>query len=159
MLVGEMPGNDEDLQGHPFVGPAGRVLDRVLEGAGIARADTYVTNVVKHFKWEARRKRRLHKSPSRREQKACLPWLDAEIDAIRPRVVVALGATAARALIGPNFRVSQQHGEFVPWDRARFLTATIHPSAVLRRQTPEERAQDMEMMIEDLRRVQRVLAS
>jgi uracil-DNA glycosylase len=157
MLVGEMPGNDEDLQGRPFVGPAGRILDDALEEAGIDRGDAYVTNVVKHFKWEPRGRRRLHRTPNAREVKACLPWLDAEIDRIRPRVLVALGATAARTLFGAGFRVTRQRGEFVPSDLADWATATIHPSAILRRPSSEERRAEMGRLVEDLGRIADIL--
>jgi DNA polymerase len=159
MLVGEMPGNDEDLEGQPFVGPAGRILDNALEEAGIDRRDAYVTNVVKHFKWEPRGKRRLHKTPGAREIRACLPWLDKEIELIEPLVLVALGATAARALLGPDFRVSRQRGEFVDSPLAPFVTATIHPSAVLRQQTDRERRQEMRRFVDDLCNVEHALNS
>ncbi|HEX7038441.1 MAG TPA: UdgX family uracil-DNA binding protein [Pseudomonadales bacterium] len=158
MLIGEMPGNDEDLQGKPFVGPAGRVLDRALENARIDRSDAYVTNVVKHFKWQPQGRRRLHKTPNAREIGACLPWLEAEIGLIRPRVLVCLGATAAKALLGPDFRVSRQHGEPVPSNLAPYVTATAHPSAILRQRTPEAREQAMAELIADLCRVRQVLA-
>lgn len=157
MLVGEMPGNDEDLQGKPFVGPAGRVLDQALAHARIDRSDAYVTNVVKHFKWQPKGRRRLHKTPNLREISACRPWLDAEIELIRPRVLVCLGATAAKALLGPDFRVSRQHGEPVPSNLAPFVTATAHPSAILRQRTTEARERAMAELIADLCRVQRVL--
>jgi uracil-DNA glycosylase family protein len=153
MLVGEIPGNDEDLQGKPFVGPAGRLLDRALEEAGIDRGDAYVTNVVKHFKWEPRGRRRLHRTPTKREIDACLPWLDAEIERIRPRILVAMGATAAKTLFGPNHRVTLQHGQRVETDRAEFATSTIHPSAILRRQEERERREEMARFVEDLRKV------
>jgi DNA polymerase len=135
MLVGEQPGDREDQEGHPFVGPAGRLLDRALADAGIDRGDTYVTNAVKHFKWAARGRRRIHQNPSSREVVACAPWLDGELAAVRPRLVVALGATAAKALLGPDFKVTQQRGEMHDIERAgRNLrcTATVHPSAILR---------------------------
>lgn len=157
MLVGEMPGNDEDLQGKPFVGPAGRVLDRALAHARIHRSDAYVTNVVKHFKWQPQGRRRLHKTPNAREIGACLPWLEAEIELVRPRVLVCLGATAAKALLGPDFRVSRQHGEPVPSNLAAYVTATAHPSAILRQRTPEARERAMAELIADLCRVQQVL--
>lgn len=159
MLVGEMPGNDEDLEGKPFVGPAGRILDRALDEARIERTDAYVTNVVKHFKWQPQGRRRLHKTPNAREIGACLPWLEAEIELIRPQVLVCLGATAAKALLGPDFRVSKQHGELVPSNLAPFVTATGHPSAVLRQRGSEARAQAMAALVADLCNVQRVLAS
>src|SRR5207247_665748 len=136
MLVGEQPGNDEDLAGHPFVGPAGKLLDRALEEAGIDRGQAYVTNVVKHFKWEPRGKRRIHAKPDVVEITACLPWLQAEIDVVKPRALVCLGSTAAQALIGRTFTVTQQRGEFVPSPLAPLVTATVHPSSILR--APDE---------------------
>jgi DNA polymerase len=132
MLVGEQPGDQEDKQGHPFVGPAGRVLDTALDEAGIDRTDVYITNVVKHFKWMARGKRRIHKKPNLSEIRACRPWLESEIDVVRPLAIVCLGATAAQALLGPQFRVTKQRGEFVESPLAPFVMATIHPSAILR---------------------------
>ena len=132
MLVGEQPGHEEDLAGKPFVGPAGRVLDRALEAAGIARTDVYVTNVVKHFKWVPKGKRRIHAKPNQMEIAACLPWLEAELDVIKPVVLVCLGATAAQALLGPKFRVTKQRGTWVPARWAPYVTATVHPSAILR---------------------------
>ena len=157
MLVGEMPGNDEDLAGKPFVGPAGRVLDRALVDAGIERRDAYVTNVVKHFKWEQRGKRRLHKRPRSDEVAACRPWFDAELDLIKPEVLVCLGATAAKALLGAGFRVSRQHGEFVDSGLAAYVTATGHPSAVLRARDTSARERLMQELVEDLSRVAAVL--
>jgi uracil-DNA glycosylase len=157
MLVGEMPGNDEDLQGKPFVGPAGRILDQALDAAHIERGDAYVTNVVKHFKWQPRGRRRLHKTPNLREIAACLPWLEAEIELIRPQVLVCLGATAAKALLGPDFRVSRQHGQFVPSNLAPHVTATGHPSAVLRQRNAEARERAMADLVADLTQVHRVL--
>src|SRR5215470_8617036 len=159
MLVGEQPGNDEDLAGKPFVGPAGRVLDRALEAAGIARDDVYVTNVVKHFKWKAKGKRRIHEKPNRMEIAACLPWLEAELDIVKPVVLVCLGATAAQALLGPNVRVTRQRGECVPARWAPCVIATVHPSAILR--APEEAVRDAEMerFVADLKRIPRVLAA
>ena len=132
MLVGEQPGDQEDKQGHPFVGPAGRVLDTALDEAGIDRTDVYITNVVQHFKWMARGKRRIHKKPNLSEIRACRPWLESEIDVVRPLAIVCLGATAAQALLGPQFRVTKQRGEFVESPLAPFVMATIHPSAILR---------------------------
>src|SRR5712691_5275342 len=129
MLVGEQPGHEEDLAGKPFVGPAGRVLDRALEAAGIARTDVYVTNVVKHFKWVPKGKRRIHAKPNQMEISACLPWLEAELDVIKPVVLVCLGATAAQALLGPKFRVTKRRGERVQARWAPYVTATVHPSA------------------------------
>jgi uracil-DNA glycosylase len=157
VLVGEMPGDREDRAGKPFVGPAGRVLDEALAEAGIDRGDAYVTNTVKHFKWEPRGKLRLHKTPNAGEVRACRPWLDAELAQIRPDAVVALGATAARALFGPSFRVSVERGRPVRSDLAPFVTATVHPSAVLRRPSEAERREEMRRLVEDLRSVARVL--
>ncbi len=151
ILVGEQPGDAEDRQGRPFVGPAGRVLDQALEMAGIERSDAYVTNVVKHFKWEAQGKRRLHTKPNAREIGACLPWLDAEIDLIRPRVLVALGSTAAQALLGKQVLVTRDHGRFFPSKLAPAVMATIHPSAILRTETEEQRHTAMELFVADLR--------
>jgi DNA polymerase len=159
VLVGEMPGDREDRAGRPFVGPAGRVLDEALAEAGLSREDTYVTNAVKHFKWEPRGKLRLHKTPNAGEVRACRPWLDTELGLIRPEALVALGATAARALFGPAFRVSQERGRPVRSALAPFVTATVHPSAVLRRQSSEERRAEMRRLVDDLRGVARVLAA
>lgn len=157
ILIGEKPGDYEDKQGHPFVGPAGHVLDRALEAAGIERADAYVTNVVKHFKWVAKGKRRLHQKPNAREIGACLPWLDAEIDLIRPQVLVAMGATAAQALLGKEVRVTRDHGLLLPFPRADYATVTIHPSAILRTQTDEQRHAAMDQLVEDLHTVAALL--
>ena len=157
MLVGEQPGDEEDLTGKPFVGPAGRLLDKALDEAGIDRRAAYVTNVVKHFKWVAKGKRRLHSKPNAREIGACLPWLEAEIELIRPHVLVALGATAAQSLLGRDFRVSRQRGQFVPSPLAPFVTATVHPSSILRSPTEEDRRVEMGLFIEDLKKVERVL--
>lgn len=139
MLVGEQPGDREDREGRPFVGPAGRVLDRALADAGIDRGEAYVTNVVKHFKWRPAGKRRLHQRPNAEEIRACRPWLDAELEVVKPQAVVALGATAAKALLGSSFRVSRQRGEFVESDLAPLVTATVHPSAILRIDDSDER--------------------
>jgi DNA polymerase len=139
------------------VGPAGRLLDRALEEAGIERADAYVTNVVKHFKWVSKGKRRLHTKPNAREIGACLPWLEAEIELVKPQVLVCLGATAAQALLGPQFRVSRQRGELIPSELAPFVTATVHPSSILRSRTEDERREQMRLFVEDLRIVERVL--
>lgn len=152
MLVGEQPGNEEDLAGHPFVGPAGRLLDRALGEAGIDRAAVYVTNVVKHFKWEPRGKRRIHKKPNRTETAACRPWLDAEIALVKPRVIVCLGATAAQSLLGPSFKVTQGRGRFVPSTLAPFVMATVHPSSILRAPDDDARHREMEAFVEDLRK-------
>ncbi|HEX6116391.1 MAG TPA: UdgX family uracil-DNA binding protein [Solirubrobacterales bacterium] len=139
VLVGEQPGDREDRAGEPFVGPAGRVLDRALSDAGIERRETYVTNAVKHFKWRPAGKRRLHQSPNAEEIRSCRPWLDAELAVVKPEVVVALGATAAKALFGPSFRVTRDRGKFVESELAAHATATMHPSSLLRIDDPEER--------------------
>jgi uracil-DNA glycosylase len=157
MLVGEMPGNDEDLAGQPFVGPAGRILNRALDEAHIDRRDAYVTNVVKHFKWEPRGKRRLHKKPNVAEVNACRPWFDAELEVVQPDVLVCLGATAAQALLGPAFRVSKEHGRFVDSALAPHVTATGHPSAVLRARGKAARTEMMRALVADLRNVAEVL--
>jgi DNA polymerase len=157
MLVGEQPGDEEDLTGRPFVGPAGRLLDRALEEAGIPRDDAYVTNVVKHFKWVAKGRRRLHQKPNAREVGACLPWLEAEIEVVKPEVLVCLGATAAQALLGRAFRVSRQRGEFVASGLAPHVTATVHPSSILRAATEDDRRREMGLFVDDLRKVQDVL--
>jgi len=159
MMVGEQPGHDEDLAGKPFVGPAGRVLDRALEAAGLARADVYVTNVVKHFNWEPKGKRRIHAKPDRMEIAACLPWLEAELDVIEPVVLVCLGATAARTLIGPRFRVTRQRGEWVRARWAPHVMATVHPSAILRVPDDATRRAEMERFVVDLKRIPPVLAA
>jgi uracil-DNA glycosylase family protein len=157
LFVGEQPGNDEDLAGQPFVGPAGRVLDEALAAAGIDRQQTYVTNVVKHFKWEPSGKRRLHKKPNAREIAACRPWLDAELAVLQPEVVVCLGATAAQALLGAQFRVSQQHGVFVPSPLASHVLATVHPSSILRAPDAEARHAARAQFIADLKKVAQVI--
>ena len=157
MFVGEQPGNDEDLSGHPFVGPAGKLLDRALEAAGIDRSTCYVTNVVKHFKWEPRGKRRIHKKPSATEIAACRPWLDTEIELLKPRVIVCLGATAAQALLGRQFRVTAHRGEFVPSTLAPFVLATVHPSSILRAQDDDSRHEEMKHFTDDLRNVAKAI--
>ena len=157
ILVGEQPGNDEDLAGHPFVGPAGRVLDEAMEEAGLDRKETYVTNVVKHFKWEAKGKRRMHKKPGAREISACLPWLEKEIELIRPRVLVCLGATAAQALLGKDFKVTAHRGEVLESALAEHALATIHPSSVLRQRTPVDRRREREGLARDLAVAARLL--
>jgi uracil-DNA glycosylase len=159
MLVGEQPGNDEDLEGHPFVGPAGKLLDRALAEAGIDRSAVYVTNVVKHFKWEPRGKRRIHKKPNAAEISACRPWLDTEIELVKPRVVVCLGATAAQALIGPKFKVTASRGEFIPSTLAPYVMATVHPSSILRAPDDEARRREMRQFTDDLRNAARALSS
>jgi uracil-DNA glycosylase family protein len=150
ILVGEAPGDDEDRQGRPFVGPAGALLDQALESAGIDRGEVFVTNAVKHFKWEARGKRRLHSKPSSREIAACGPWLVAELELIQPRVIVCLGATAAQALLGPTFRVTKQRGEVLNSMHGS-VVATYHPAAVLRAPDKETRQQMKQALIDDLR--------
>jgi len=157
MLIGEQPGDAEDLAGHPFVGPAGRLLDRCLADAGIDRKQTYVTNVVKHFKWVPRGPRRIHSKPGSVEIEACFPWLEGEIGAVKPRIVVALGATAAQALFGKRFRVTRDRGRPVPFALAPCALATVHPSALLRAPDEETRHREIERFIEDLRRVAAIL--
>jgi DNA polymerase len=159
MLVGEAPGDSEDLKGHPFVGPAGKLLDRALDQAGIDRKTVYVTNVVKHFKWEPRGKRRIHKKPNAVEIHACRPWLDAEIAAIKPHVIICLGATAAHAVIGPKFKVSLDRGTFVDSPLAPFVTATVHPSSILRAPTDEARRLETEHFIRDLRQIRKAVTA
>jgi DNA polymerase len=158
MLVGEQPGDKEDLAGEPFVGPAGRELDRGLEAAGIERADAYVTNVVKHFKFEERGRRRIHQTPKRFEIDACKPWLEEELKVVRPEALVLLGATAAKALLGSSFRVTQHRGELLESELAPIVTATIHPSAILRGPDDRARAEEREAFAEDLRALARALA-
>jgi DNA polymerase len=150
VLVGEQPGDKEDLEGAPFVGPAGRVLDTALEAAGIDRRLAYVTNVVKHFKWEPRGKVRLHKTPNAAEIHACRPWLEAELRTLRPSVLVCLGATAAKALLGASFKVSEERGRLVDSDLAPSVLATVHPSSILRSDGPEREAA-MAAFVDDLR--------
>ena len=157
MLVGEQPGDQEDQQGHPFVGPAGRVLDEALELAGIDRRLVYTTNAVKHFKWEARGKRRIHAKPTWSEQMACRPWLEAELAAVRPRVLVCLGATAAQSLLGKQFRVTKERGRWLASDLAEHVTATIHPSAILRQRDTESRHRELAAFVADLELVAGVL--
>jgi uracil-DNA glycosylase len=157
MFIGEQPGNSEDLAGRPFVGPAGALLDKALEEAGIDRSEVYVTNVVKHFKWEPRGKRRIHKKPNAAEINACRPWLDGEIEAIRPRAIVCLGATAAQAVIGPKFKVSLQRGTFVDSPLAPFVTATVHPSSILRAPTDEARRAEMRRFVTDLKKIRKAI--
>ncbi|HEY8408225.1 MAG TPA: UdgX family uracil-DNA binding protein [Gaiellaceae bacterium] len=157
VFVGEQPGDTEDREGRPFVGPAGRVLDEGLELAGIDRSSTYVTNAVKHFKWTARGKRRIHAKPSWSEVAACRPWLEAELEAIRPEVLVCLGATAAQALLGRQFRVTKERGTWVDSELAPRVTATIHPSSILRQRTDEDRHREMAGFVEDLKLVAAIL--
>jgi uracil-DNA glycosylase family protein len=153
MFVGEQPGDREDREGKPFVGPAGRVLDRALEDAGIDRRDAYVTNVVKHFKWISKGKRRIHQKPNREEITACRPWLEAELRVVKPKVMVCLGATAAQALLGSDFRVTQDRGKLVETDMAPMATGTVHPSSILRIDDEDERRVARDELAEDLREV------
>jgi uracil-DNA glycosylase family protein len=158
LFVGEQPGNEEDLTGHPFVGPAGRLFNDALAAAGIDRAQTYVTNIVKHFKWEPRGKRRIHKKPNSGEITACRPWLEAEIALVKPKVIVCLGATAAQALLGPKFRVSKQRGQFIESTLAPYIIATVHPSSILRAPDDESRHLEKRRFIDDLKKVARVIS-
>ena len=151
VLVGEQPGDQEDKAGEPFVGPAGKLLDRALDDAGIDRADAYVTNVVKHFKWRPAGKRRLHQKPNAEEIGAWRPWLDAELDILKPRIVVCLGATAAQALLGRGFKVTRQRGQLVEWDREPLALATVHPSSILRAPDDESRHREYDAFVADLR--------
>ena len=153
LMVGEQPGDKEDLQGRPFVGPAGAILDKALAAAGIDRNEVYVTNIVKHFKWEPRGKRRIHKKPNALEISACRPWLDAEIELTRPDVVVLLGASAAQGLLGRDFRVSQRRGEWVPSSIAPAVMATVHPSSILRAPDDDTRHEEMRKFVSDLKKV------
>jgi uracil-DNA glycosylase family protein len=157
MFVGEQPGDQEDRAGKPFVGPAGALFDEALEAAGIDRSTTYVTNAVKHFKWQARGKRRIHQKPNWTEMTACRPWLEAELVVVQPRVLVLLGATAAQTLLGRQFRVTQHRRELLESDLAEFVTATVHPSSVLRGE-PEERETAFAAFVADLRVVAGALA-
>lgn len=153
LMIGEQPGDKEDLAGRPFVGPAGNLLNTALEQASINRNDVYVTNAVKHFKWEPRGKRRLHKKPNAAEVAACRPWLDAELAAVKPEIVVCLGATAAQAVLGRSFRVTQQRGEFLPGANGCTVMATVHPSSILRAPDEESRHQELRRFVDDLRKV------
>jgi DNA polymerase len=159
MLVGEQPGDQEDLSGHPFVGPAGQILNKALVQAGIDRDSVYVTNVVKHFKWEPRGKRRIHKKPSASEIAACRPWLDVEIQLVQPRAIVCLGATAAQALLGKSFKVTVHRGAFITSPLAPLVMATVHPSSLLRAPDDETRREETARFIDDLRKVARALSS
>jgi uracil-DNA glycosylase family protein len=153
MFVGEQPGSREDIEGHPFVGPAGKLLDKALEEAGIQRAKVYITNLVKHFNSTQRGKLRIHKKPNARQIAACRPWLDAEIERIHPRVIVCLGATAAQALISRDFRVSQQRGKLMESALGPFITATVHPSSILRAPDDAARHREMRLFIDDLKNI------
>jgi DNA polymerase len=158
MFVGEQPGDQEDRAGHPFIGPSGRLLDAALERAGLDRGDAYVTNAVKHFKWvpDGSGKRRIHKTPSSSEVRACHPWLDEEIAVVKPRVIVALGATAAKALFGPAIRVTVQHGKVIRTELAEAGFATVHPSSILRAPS-DVRAEAERSFVEDLKKVAKYL--
>ena len=156
MFVGEQPGDQEDRAGKPFVGPAGRLLDEALVAAGIDRSTTYVTNAVKHFKWQARGKRRIHQKPNWTEMTACRPWLEAELAVVKPRVLVLLGATAAQSLLGRQFRVTQNRGKLLESDLAEAVTATVHPSSILRGE-PEEREANLAAFVDDLKVVAKLL--
>jgi uracil-DNA glycosylase len=150
ILLGEVPGDEEDKQGHPFVGPAGRLLDEAIEEAGLARDEVYLTNAVKHFRWEPRGKRRLHKKPTTRQIEACKPWLHAEILVVKPQVIVCLGATAAQAMLGRGFRITKARGKFFKSEHAAWITSTYHPSAVLRAPDKDDRDQKRGELVEDL---------
>jgi len=151
MLLGEQPGDQEDVAGKPFVGPAGKILDRALEDAGIDRTQVYVTNTVKHFKWEPRGKRRIHKKPNSREIAACRPWLEAELRAVNPGLLVCLGATAAQGVLGPTFRVTRSRGKVMKSDVAARVLATVHPSSLLRQPDEESREREYKLFVADLR--------
>jgi uracil-DNA glycosylase family protein len=152
MMIGEQPGDREDKEGRPFVGPAGKLLDRCLEEAEIDRRKVYVTNTVKHFKWEPRGKLRIHKKPSMREIHACRPWLEAELETVRPKLIVCLGAVAAQSLLGSTFKITQSHGQIQETAGLRPIIATLHPSAILRARSDEDRDRDTKIFLEDLRR-------
>jgi DNA polymerase len=157
MFVGEQPGDQEDRQGHPFVGPAGRILDKALSEAGISRHDTYVTNAVKHFKWIWRGKRRLHQKPSIREVMACKPWLDAEIDAVRPEIIVCMGATAAQAVLGRPVPITKERGKFIQSESGLLTLVTIHPSAIYRRREKDEQEQEYRRFAAEIKLAQQKL--
>jgi uracil-DNA glycosylase family protein len=159
MFIGEQPGNQEDVEGKPFVGPAGKLLDAAFIDAGIRREDVYVTNVVKHFKWEPRGKRRIHKKPDAAEIAACRPWLDAEIGSLRPQIIICLGATAAQALLGRDFRVTQHRGDFLKSPLAPILMATVHPSSILRAPDKETKQQEFRRFVNDLKKISKVIGS
>jgi len=159
-FIGEQPGDEEDRQGHPFIGPAGRLLDEVLVEVGIDRSEVYVTNVVKHFKWEAaqRGKRRIHKKPRHSEIEACRPWLDAELKVVQPQVLVCLGASAAQGLLGKDFRVTRDRGKLIPSDLAPHVMATAHPSSILRAPDSQQREQQRAEFVRDLKKVADLLS-
>jgi len=152
MMIGEQPGDREDREGRPFVGPAGKLLDRCLEEAEIDRRKVYVTNTVKHFKWEPRGKLRIHKKPSMREIHACRPWLEAELETVRPKLIVCLGAVAAQSLLGAKFKITQSHGEIQQTEGLPPIIATLHPSAILRARSEEDRDRDTNIFLGDLRK-------
>jgi uracil-DNA glycosylase len=158
MFVGEQPGNEEDLAGKPFVGPAGKLLDKALEAAGIDRTQTYVTNVVKHFKWVPRGKKRIHEKPNSGEIRACLPWFEWELKMVQPKIVVCLGATAAQAILGKQFRVTQERGKLVQSSIAGKVIATVHPSSILRAPDDATRRLEMQRFIADLKKVATYIA-
>jgi uracil-DNA glycosylase family protein len=158
MMIGEQPGDQEDKQGRPFVGPAGKLLDKALEDAEIDRSKVYVTNAVKHFKWEPRGKLRIHKKPTMKEITACRPWLDAELETVKPKLIVALGATAAQGLLGSSFRITQEHGKLQESPGLPPIIATLHPSAILRARTDEDRHSQMRTLVEDLRKAARIVS-
>jgi uracil-DNA glycosylase len=153
MMIGEQPGDQEDKQGRPFVGPAGRLLDKCLQEAGIERQKVYVTNTVKHFKWEPRGKLRIHKKPSMQQVHACRPWLDAELETVRPELIVCLGAVAAQSLLGPRFKITQSHGMLQKVEGLPPVIATQHPSSILRARTDEDRHREKKKFLDDLRQV------
>jgi uracil-DNA glycosylase len=153
MMIGEQPGDKEDKEGRPFVGPAGKLLDKCLEEAEIDRRKVYVTNTVKHFKWEPRGKLRIHKKPTMKEIRACRPWLEAELETVHPKLIVCLGATAAQALLGSSFRITQSHGKVQHAEGFPPVIATLHPSAILRAQTDEDRERDTRIFLDDLQQV------
>ncbi|HLH53934.1 MAG TPA: UdgX family uracil-DNA binding protein [Verrucomicrobiae bacterium] len=157
VFVGEQPGFDEDLTGKPFVGPAGKVLDKALAAAGIDRDEVYLTNVVKHFKWEPKGNQHIHKKPNTSEIRACFPWLEAELEVLRPDVLVCLGATAAQALFGKQFKVTAQRGEVLESPLARNVVATVHPSSILRAPDSEARHEQMRLFVEDLKKIARLI--
>jgi len=152
-MIGEQPGDQEDKRGRPFVGPAGKLLDKCLKDVDIDRRTVYITNTVKHFKWEPRGKFRIHKKPSMKEIHACRPWLKAELETVRPKLIVCLGAVAARSLLGSGFKITQSHGQIQQAEGFPPIIATLHPSAILRAQTDEDRHRQMETLVDDLRQV------
>jgi len=161
MLIGEQPGDQEDRSGHPFVGPAGKLLDQALADAGIDRSEVYVTNVVKHFRWTPaeRGKRRIHKKPRASEIQACRPWLDAELEIVKPKIVVCLGASAAQALLGKEFRVSRERGKAIKSTLAALIVATVHPSSILRAREDASREEQLKQFVNDLKAAKRLLKS